>query len=151
MAARRLIMVLLVLLLVSSIAAALVPIVRSSRDTSTTTTIEPATQAPAGRLLVRRVDAAAHRTPDIRMHVGDELQLTIDSDRPDQVEIRALDLVEAVDLGAAAHFDILADQVRVYPVRLVDANKTIARIDVTAPARKKGSQGRRSNGSGRRA
>jgi hypothetical protein len=144
MAARRLIMVLLALLLVSSIAAALVPIERSGRDTSTTTTIEPSTREPAGKLLVRRVDPAARRTPDIRMHVGDELRLTVDSDRPDQVEIPALDLVEAVDLGAAAHFDILADQARVYPVRLVEANKTIARIVVAKPAR-------RANGSGRRA
>jgi hypothetical protein len=131
MAARRLIMVLLALLLVSSIAAALIPVERSTRDTSSTTTTEPAAHAPTGKLVVRRIDAAAHRTPEIRMRVGDELRLTIESDRPDQVAIPALDQLEPVDLGAPAHFDLLADQARVYTVHLVEADRTIARLVVT--------------------
>jgi hypothetical protein len=144
MAARRLIMVLLVLLFISSIAAALVPIERSSRDQSSTTTTQLPSPAPTGKLVIRRIDSSKRGSEEVRMHVGDELQLTVDNERPDQVEIPALDQVEPVDLGAPAHFDILADQARVYPVRLVEANRTIARIVVAKPAR-------RPNGSGRRA
>jgi hypothetical protein len=130
MAARRLIVVLVVLLLISSIAAALIPVERSNRDESTTTTTQLPASKPAGDLIVRRIDSRERHPEKIRMHVGDELQLTVEADRPDQAEIPALDQVEPVDLGAPAHFDILADQSGTFPVRLVEANRAIARIVV---------------------
>jgi hypothetical protein len=77
------------------------------------------------------------------MRVGDELQLTVDADRPDQVEIPALDQVEPVDLGAPAHFDILADQAGDYPVRLVEANRAVARIVIRKRAGRTNESGRK--------
>jgi len=142
MAARRLIMVLLVLLLVSSLAAALIPI-EQSHDSSSTTTTTTAAAKPSGRLLIRRIDAGARKPEEIRMHVGDQLQLSVDSDVPDQVEIPALDQIEPVDNGSPARFDLLVDQARSYPVRLVEADKTVGRIVVTARNRASES-GRRS-------
>jgi hypothetical protein len=139
MAARRLIMVLLVMLFISSLVAALVPMERSSRSDEDTSTVTEATEQPSdaeARLLVRRIASSAAKQT-IRMRLGEQLQLTVAANRPDQVEIPALDLIEPVDLGSPAYFDLLPDQARSYAVRLVEANQRVAKIDVTAPGREK--------------
>jgi len=139
MAARRLIMVLLVMLFISSLVAALVPMERTSRTDEDTSTVTEATEQPSNakaRLLVRRVASSAAKQT-IRMRLGEQLQLTVAANRPDQVEIPALDLIEPVDLGSPAYFDLLPDQARSYAVRLVEANQSVAKIDVTARGREK--------------
>ena len=155
MAARRLIMILLVLLFISSLAAALIPIDRSddSTDSSTTSTTAAAEAPPAGRSLVKRIDVRQRKPETIRMKVGDQLELSVDGPVPDQVEIPRLDLVEPIDSGAPARFDLLADMPGTYPVRLVEANKLIGRLVVTVPepAKQKQTGKRRPSGSGRKA
>jgi hypothetical protein len=148
MAARRLILILLVLLFVSSLAAALVPIDRSGDSTSTPTTTELAKTPPEGREIIERIDARDRKPERIRMRVGDQLRLTVDGRAPDQVEIPRLDLLEPVDLGAPARFDLLADEPGTYVIRLLEARRTIARLVVSPP---KDGKRRGASESGRRA
>jgi hypothetical protein len=144
MAARRLIMVLLVLLFLSSLAAALIPIERSSDDeTSSTTTTPSAGADTTGRLLTRRIDAGDQKQQTIRMRLGDQLQLSVGAESPNQVEIPAFDMLEPVDRGSPATFDLLPDAAGRYPVRLVEGGRTVGRIVVVGP--------RRPSESGRRA
>jgi hypothetical protein len=153
MAARRLILILLVLLFVSSLAAALVPIDRSGDSTSTSTTTEVAKTPPEGREIIKRIDARERKPETIRMRVGDQLRLTVDGRAPDQVEIPRLDLLEPVDLGAPARFDLLADEPGTYLIRLLEARRTIGRLVVRPAKRATEKDGKRrgASESGRRA
>jgi hypothetical protein len=154
MAARRLIMILLVLLFVSSLAAALVPIDRSSdsSESSTATSTTAAETPRAGREIVKRIDARERKPETIRMRVGDQLQLTVDGSAPDQVEIPRLDLLEPLDLGAPARFDLLADEPGTYTIRLLEARRTIGKLVVRPPKQPASKdRKRRVSESGRRA
>jgi hypothetical protein len=130
MAARRLILAMLVLLVLSSIAAALVPVGNggSTSDSSTSTTTSTA-PAPTGQL-VKRTIAVDPKTARIRIEVGDQLELTVRSKRADQVEIPAFGELENVDPDFPAHFDILALEPGRFEVRLDEANRPIATIEV---------------------
>jgi hypothetical protein len=153
MAARRLILVLLVLLFVSSLAAALVPIERSGDSTETSTTTRAvAPHPPAGKEIVERIDARERKPETIRMRVGDQLQLTVGSRAPDQVEIVRLDLLEPIDLGAPARFDLLADEPGTYTIRLLEARRTVGKL-LVKPAKPQAGKDRkrRVSESGRRA
>lgn len=139
MAARRLIFILLVLLMISSFAAALVPVERDSRedDSSSTTSTETA-QAPAppaGELVVRRIEAG-EKARTVRIELGDQLRLAVAADALDEVEIRALGETEAVDPVSPALFDLLPADPGTYPIRLVEADRVIGRIEVEAAAAK---------------
>lgn len=140
MAARRLILVMLVLLVVSSIAAALVPVERnrlrndSTSSTSTTTAAEPA--IPEGELLHRTISAGDPTPERLRLQIGDQLELTVTSPRlADQVEIAEFGALDDVDPDFAAHFDLLLLSEGSFPVRLVEANRVIAQIEVAGEKR----------------
>jgi hypothetical protein len=145
-AARRLIMVLLVLLFLSSLAAALIPVERSSRDdsSSTTSTTQPsATADTSGQLLTKRIDARDNKPAVIRMRLGDQLQLSVETGSPNQVEIPAFDQLKPADLGSPATFDLLPDAAGRYPVKLVFGNRTVGRIVVVGPRRPPNESGRK--------
>lgn len=133
MAARRLIMAMLVLLVLSTILAALIPVERDRlRDDSSTTTTTEATK-PTGQL-VRRSIGADDATPErIELSLGDQLELTVESPKlADQVEIPAFGQLADVDPDFPARFDLLVLETGTFPVRLVEAGRVIARIDVSA-------------------
>jgi hypothetical protein len=101
---------------------------------------------------VRRIDARERKAEAIRMSVGDQLRLTVDGRAPDQVEIPRLDLLEPVDLGAPARFDLLADEPGTYGIRLLEARRTIGKLVVRSPKpRASKDRKRRVSESGRRA
>jgi hypothetical protein len=135
-AARRLILVLLVLLVLSSIVAALIPVERARNgDSTSSTTSTPSTAAevppPTGELVQRRVDAGAANPARIKLPLGSELQLTVSGDkRPDQVEIPVLGELENIDPDFPARFDLLLVEPGSFDVRLVEARRVIARIEV---------------------
>lgn len=135
MAARRLILAMLVLLVLSSILAALVPVERDRLrgDSSSTSSTTEATTEPAGKL-VRRTVGADDATPErIELALGDQLELTVTSPKlADQVEIPAFGQLAGVDPDFPARFDVLALETGSFPVRLVEAGRVIARIDVSA-------------------
>ena len=123
MAARRLIIAMIALLLLSTLAAAFLP-APDATDTSTTSTTRERPQrppAPAGRLIHAAVDAGARRPQAISMREGDELLLRVRSRASDQGE----------GVGFGARFDLLATRAGSFPVRLVDAHRTVARIQVS--------------------
>jgi hypothetical protein len=130
-AARRLVIVMLVLLGVSTLAAALVPVDPGSDNDQRTTAIEPAPRPePQGEAVSRRISAQATRRARIRMRTGDQLELTVASRRADQVEIASLGELRDVDRDLPARFDLLPAEPGSYPIRLVEARRTIGRIEV---------------------
>jgi hypothetical protein len=139
MAARRLIIVMISLLVLSSIAAALVPVERDALEdgSSTTTASRP---APTGKL-TRETVATGGEAKSIRLRVGDQLELRVRVKRADEVAIPRLGQLVAVDPAAPAYFDLLPDEPGTYPVRLVGASRTIARIHVKRRAPGKSDSG----------
>jgi hypothetical protein len=129
MAARRLVLVMLVLLLVSTLLAALVPAGDPPGDETTT---QPTTAAPEppGERVARTIDAGADRPARIPIALGDQLSLTVRSQRTDQVEIPGLGELEDVDPEAPARFDVLPAQPGSYAVRIPGSDRPIARIEV---------------------
>jgi hypothetical protein len=142
MAARRLIVAMIVLLVLSSVAAALVPVDSrtdvSSTETETETTLDR--PGPSGELHRETLRAGANlragAKPDrIVIKLGDQLVLRVSSPVPEEVEIPALGEIAPVDPDAPAHFDLLPFEAGRYPVRLVDARRTVGVI-VVEPRRR---------------
>ena len=148
MAARRLLIIMLVLLGISTLAAALVD-TRSFREEGTGSTIaseteptEPPDTVPEGKALGISVVVGGAKVKVIPMQVGDQLELIVRSPKTDLLEIPALGLLEPVAPNAPARFDVLAQESGSYGVRLVNADRVVARIDVSGgkgkPEGKKG-------------
>ncbi len=132
----------LVLLGISTLVAALVgnrPLREEGTDstiaseTETTETI-PTDTVPEGLLKPLAIDVGG-KTVVVPMEVGEQLQLIVRSERADQLEIPALGLLEPVAPGAPARFDILAEAPGNYGMRFVEADRVVARIEVTKPAK----------------
>jgi hypothetical protein len=124
-----LILAMLVLLVLSSIAAALIPVDRGKLSDSSTSTTTPAA-APQGKLITKRISTTARKPPTIRMHLGDEVRLTVTSPVPNMVEIPAFGQLENVDPDLPAQFDLLTFDTGSFAVRLVDPPGLVARLDV---------------------
>jgi hypothetical protein len=144
MAARRLLIVMLVLLGVSSLAAALVgnrPI--SGEGTGSTIASElptetaPPDTVPRGKRLGAEISVGGNRVKVVPIEVGDQLALSVEVAKADLVEIPALGLLEAAARDAPARFDVLATEPGSYGVRLVDADRLVARIEVSGRSGKK--------------
>lgn len=146
MAARRLLILMLVLLVTSTIAAALVP-PQAEREQETTETTRPEPGDPdrerarAGRLIEATVEAEPGRPPrTIAIRLGDELELTVRSQAFDQVEIPALGRLAFVSPGSPARFYLFGERTGVFEVRLLEAERTIARIRVRETRRSSSSR-----------
>ena len=120
----------LVLLVLSSIAAALIPAPHGKLSDSTTSTSTTTPAPDQGALITKRVSAAAEKAPTIRMHVNDELRLTVTSPVPNMVEIPEFGELENVDPDLPAEFDLLAFEPGTFAVRLVDPPGLVADIEV---------------------
>jgi hypothetical protein len=141
-------MAMLVLLVLSTILAALIPVERDRlRGSSSSTTTTTETAQPTGEL-VRRTVRTDDATPErIELALGDQLDLTVESPKlADQVEIPAFGQFADVDPFFPARFDLLMLETGSFPVRLVEAGRVIARIDVSPDDR--GTGGRQGSGSG---
>ena len=151
MAARRLIMAMLVLLVLSTVLAALIPVERDrARDDSSSTTTTTEAAQPAGEL-VRRTVRTDDATPDrIELTRGDQLELIVESPKlADQVEIPAFGQLADVDPFFPARFDVLMLETGSFPVRLVEAGRVIARIDVSPDDRGPGDDQEPGSGGGK--
>ena len=142
MAARRLILVMLVLLVLSSAVAALIPVERDAlENSSTSSTTTTAAPKPTGELVRRRVDADGKKPQTIELDKGDQLELTVMSSKPGQVEILVLGALEDVDRFLPARFDLLPADPGTYQVRFIPpapsgaTGRVIARIVVGKEAR----------------
>jgi hypothetical protein len=132
MAARRLLIVMVVLLTVSTLAAALVPVRDTDESTEETTTrsTTEATRDPPGELVRATVDGSSSKEQRVEVRVGDQLRLRVTSRRPDEVEIPAFGELRDVARDSPALFDLLPFEAGTYSVRLVEAGRRIARIEV---------------------
>lgn len=142
MAARRLLIIMLVLLGISTLAAALVGN-RPLRGEGTGSTIASETEptvppdtVPEGEPLGISVIVGGAKVKVIPMKVGDQLALILRSRKTDLLEIPALGLLEPVAPNAPARFDVFAQEAGSYGVRLVNADRVVARIEVTKPKKK---------------
>jgi hypothetical protein len=139
-AARRLILVMLVLLVLSSAVAALIPVERSARDDASTASTTTESRKPSGALVTRRINADEAAKPRaIRIAPGDQLELTVTSSDPGQVEILVLGVLADVDRFFPAHLDLLPADRGTYPVKLIPPEpagapgQVIGRIVVEEP------------------
>lgn len=135
MAARRLLILMLLLLVVSTLAATLVPPAQREQtetgtDTASRAEHPDADTGPERRLVTSVVDASERLPERIRLRLGDQLALTVRSGGADQVEIPDLGQIEDVDPDAPARFDLLLDRAGTFPVRLLEAQRVVARIAV---------------------
>lgn len=141
MAARRLVIVMLVLLGISAGLAALVPTrepdddTAGSTETETTDTTE-STAAPAddGPVMFD-IKVGGEKFPVVPVTLGDQVSLVVRSKAADQVEIPALGLIDAVGPGAPARFELLPEETGDLGIRLVNAERVVARIEVRSEAR----------------
>lgn len=136
MAPRRLVAVLIVLLVFSTIAALLLPAPRQSGTTtrsttsrSTTTTAPSPARPRPGKVVQAHIAAGAGAHP-IELHVGDELRLRVIARRPDQVQLEGFGLIDAVAPDAPAQFDAFAERSGRFPVRLVEADRSVGEVVV---------------------
>lgn len=147
MAARRLIVVMLILLGISTLLAALLPDrVPQSEDeqTASQTTSTPSETTAAAPpepcktvLKCFELDADEKKIAVIPVEAGDQLVLEVAYSADDLVEIGELGFIDVVGPGNPATFDIFTDRPGTYGIRLVDAARTIGRIEVTEPATEK--------------
>lgn len=151
MAARRLVIVMVVLLVISAAAAALVPTRESDENTvgSTDETEAPAggtTSEPAGTEAAPDDADSSVQTAEIKVGggrkfpvvpitLGEQLSLVVRSKLADQVEIPALGLIDAVGPGAPARFELFPEEAGDLGIRLANAGRVVARIEVRSGAR----------------
>jgi hypothetical protein len=131
MAARRLIIVMLVLLGVSTLAAALAPVDPGpeSTSTSTRTATRERAQRTGGELVRETIDVQSNQPMSIRLPVGDQLSLSVESRRFGQVEIRGLGLLDDVAPLDPARFDILADEPGRHQVRVLGEKREVGVLE----------------------
>jgi hypothetical protein len=155
MAARRLVIIMLVLLGVAAGLAALAPDRESGEDTvgssetETTTETEAAAAEPSGDTetasgpqtegpqvpLTFDIKVGGKKLPVVPVEPGEPFSLVVRSQAADQVEIPRLGLIDAVGPGAPARFELLAEAEGDLGVRLVNAERLVARIEVRSEAR----------------
>jgi hypothetical protein len=144
-AARRLVILMIVLLAASTLAAALVP--PPDRDEEGPTSSEqtrpgpkpqPIPPGPSGRPIAARLRIANAKPRTIRASVGDQIALTVTSRFADQVELAAFGLLETAAPYAPAHFDFIADRAGTFPVRTVESQRLVGRIEVAKRGKRVG-------------
>ena len=121
---RRILWFIAGLLALAVIAAAIVP-----RDNGADKTT-PTTSAPERSTRRANIGASPTRARTIPARVGDHLELTVESDRIDQVEIPGLDQIRPVDPTTPARFDTLLDHAGRFEVRMQEGGQVVGIVDV---------------------
>ena len=134
LAARRLLIVMLLFLAISTLAAALVPPPPSGDEPADTTTGPTSAQAPPGRLVRATLDARARSPETVDLELGDQLSLSVRSNRTIAVEVTGLGLLENAARLSPARFDILARRTGTFTVRSIDPRARIGTIEVSDAA-----------------
>jgi hypothetical protein len=143
-AARRLIAILLVLLFLTSLATALAPVQNTSKSvSSTTSSTESTAEAPPTesepepepssrtRLIDQTIVASTSRPMVVRARVGDQLRLTVTSDRSGTIELAGLGSAEDIGTEQPAYFDVILRDKGSFPVQFLGEDREVARIRVT--------------------
>ena len=112
------------LLALAVIAAAIIP--RDDGDERKT----PTMSAPERTTVTAAIGASPTRARTIVARVGDHLELTVESDRIDQVEILGLDQIHPVDPTTPAQFDTLLDHAGRFEVRMQQGHQVVGIVNV---------------------
>lgn len=144
MAARRLIIVLLVLFGISVVAAMIAPDRKgggvlgggsSSTTTSTTsTTTSPAPLPASGEALTVRIDASTAAPETVKGFVGDQLELSVGSERGRQIEIPDFGVTDTAAPNAPASFNLLLREPGEIAIIDADTADIVGRLMVAEPA-----------------
>lgn len=124
MLVRRLLLLAAVLLLIAAAAASLVPQEEA---------VVPPPSADEVRSDVELVEAtisAQEEGQSIAARAGDQIRFEVSGDVLDSVQIERLDRIDVIDPTTPARFDLIVDEPGVYPIRLVEADRRIGRLDV---------------------
>ncbi|MGI8779640.1 MAG: hypothetical protein ACR2L8_05650 [Solirubrobacteraceae bacterium] len=126
MLARRLLLLAAVLMLLTALAAGIAP------DPAPVEPPPATSAAPAGRLVELSLSAAPSSGEDqrVKAHVGDLIELEVSGDLLDTVQIERLDRLDPVEPTTPARFNLIAEEAGVYPIRLVEADRRIGRLDI---------------------
>jgi hypothetical protein len=123
MLARRLLLLAAVLLLMTALAAGLAP----GPDP------EPLPAGPAPSRTPDTVEeslSADLADQSVQARVGDLVRLEVSGDVLDAVEIEQLDRIDAIEPTTPARFELITEQAGVFPIRLIEADRRIGRLDV---------------------
>ena len=66
----------------------------------------------------------------ISARVGDLVRFPVAGDTLDQVQIERLDRIDPIEPTTPARFEVIPVAPGVYPIRLIDADRRIGRLDV---------------------
>jgi hypothetical protein len=140
MLGRRFLLLVAVLMGLTALAASVAPRdpalqdPESGRRTATPTpspqSAEPAAPRAATDVttVVRTISADAERQQRVVVTEGDLVELTVEGSELDSVEV--LGLIEPLDRNSPARFNILADRVDDYPIKLLEAEREIGTLEV---------------------
>jgi hypothetical protein len=132
MAARRLVALLVALLVVSTLAAALTAPGPDRESQATEGASEPESGSPgAGRLIEATLNASAEHPGRVDAERGDQVALTVRSASPGQVEIPAFGLLDDMEPGAPARFNLLPERAGSFEVRVAGSGRAIGRVVVS--------------------
>jgi hypothetical protein len=123
MLARRLLLLAAVLMLLTALATGLAPEPES----------EPLPAAPAPSRTPDTVEeslSADLADQSVQARVGDLVRLEVSGDVLDAVEIEQLDRIDAIEPTTPARFEVIPEQEGVFPIRLIEADRRIGRLDV---------------------
>jgi len=126
MLARRLLLLAAVLMLLAALAAGIAPNPAPMAP-------PPTTGAPrAGTVVEANLSAepGAGEDQSVKARVGDVIELEVSGDLLDTIQIERLDRLDAVEPTTPARFNLIAEEAGVYPIRLVEADRRIGRLDI---------------------
>jgi len=138
MAGRRLLLLVAILMGLTALAASVAPRDptperRNSAQAPPSPTATPAPAASEARVLRRTLSAGeGARRRDIRLRVGDTLELIVRGDLVDSVQLGDLG-VEAIDPEAPALFALRLETAGTHPIRLLGAERDLGRLLIAAP------------------
>jgi hypothetical protein len=115
-----------VLLLVATLAASIAPRPPAPAP--------PPSGLPAsaeGATIERRISADAGASTSITLRRGEQLRLEVAGDVLDSVLLEGLDRMDGIEPLTPARFEVLAERPGVYPIRLVEADRRVGRLEIT--------------------
>jgi hypothetical protein len=123
MLARRLLLLAAVLMLLTALAAGLAP----QPDSDDPPSAPPAAQSPE---IVERSISASEDDQRVEATVGDLIRLEVTGELIDEVQIERLDRIDPIEPATPARFEVIPETAGVYPIRLIDADRRIGRLDI---------------------
>lgn len=126
---RRTVLIVLGVLAVLTVIASLVPAPRKSSGPAPGATPQALLDDPDRPDVTATVQAGAPTARTIDAELGDQVHITVDSNRVDSVQLGDLD-TETVEPGVPASFSLLADTPGSYPLVTLSDERTIGTLVV---------------------